>query len=154
MDLQVSKRHAVTEVTMRRRADPCAAPARAEHARTTAPGRVRASRRLRRVALLCGPAPPSAATAARSAKNICATADAGGLRRSGVAKAAPAPATRRLAAPHERPGLAARALSEMLCDAAQAGRCRATVRQRALPAPRQLQFTTADEYREFLFLKR
>ena len=73
---------AITEVTMRRRADPCAAPARAEHARSTAPGRARASRRLRRVALLCGPAPPSAATAARSAKNICATADAGGLRRS------------------------------------------------------------------------
>ena len=40
------------KVAMRRRAEPCAAPARAGYAHRT--GRAQASRRLRRVALLCG----------------------------------------------------------------------------------------------------
>ena len=106
---------------MRRRAEPRAASALAGHARRTAPWG--ASRRLRHVALFCNLAPPAAAGAASadctSANTMSAAAPAGHGRGTHATTAA---------ALQEREGLAARALSEMLCDERQAGRCRATVR--------------------------
>ena len=116
---------------MRRRAfEPCAAPGRAGHARRTAPGRARASRRLRRVALLCGLAPPAAAEAASAE---CTIANTNTMSRPPAA--APGAHAATAAALQEREGLAARALSEMLCDERQAGRCRATVRQATASHP-------------------
>ena len=92
---------------------PCAAPAVA--ARDAAPARARAARRLRRM-VLCGPAQPAAAGS---------TAGAEFLRRVPAAAIEERQGQR-----GERHGLAARALSEMLCDESHAARCRATVQHR------------------------
>ena len=112
-----------------------AGPAPAVAARDATPTRARAARRLRRLAL-CGLAQSAAAP------------DSGGaeLLRTAAA-AAPSGAPRPLAAPSrmverrgqlgERHGLAARALSEMLCAESHAARCRATVRRRRCQLPSQ-----------------
>ena len=120
------------------RRGPCTGPARAAPARSAAPMRARAFHRLGRVALLCGLAPRAAAGADREGTsaghnniNSCEGDWHGrGTGRTGEAPgpsgtSARAPATERRP---QRHALAARALSEMLCDAAHAGRCRATVR--------------------------
>ena len=88
--------------------------------------RARAARRLLRLAL-CGVARPVAAPSAAGAESLCP-----------AAAAAPSGAPRRGQPGEHRHGLAARALSEMLCAESQAARCRATVRalsawQRAAP---------------------
>ena len=72
--------------------------------------------------MLCGLAPPAA---------VAVGSDESRSARAPAAQQQP----RHLALLQERHGLAARALSEMLCDVAHAGRCRATVRHRTASHP-------------------
>ena len=98
---------------------PCAAacPARPGE-RAGASARARAARRLRRLAR--GLTPHRAAAAA-----------AGAAATHNMSRCAAAPWGTRAAGPDDATCLAARALSQMLCDEPNAAHCRATVRRNA-----------------------
>ena len=100
-----------------------AGPAPAVAARDTTPTRARAARRLRRLAR-CGLAPNS---------KFAAAPNSGGakfLRTAAAPSGVPSRKVERGGQLGERHGLAARALSEMLCAESHAARCRVTVRCR------------------------
>ena len=99
---------------------PCAAACPARPERAGASARARAARRLRRLAR--GLTPHRAAGAG---------AGAGAAEMHNMSPCAAAPWDTRAAGPADATCLAARALSQMLCDEPNAAHCRATVRRNA-----------------------
>ena len=97
---------------------PCAAACPARPERAGASARARAARRLRRLARGLTPHRAAAAGGAAKMHDI-------------MSPCAAAPWGTRAAGPADATCLAARALSQMLCDEPNAAHCRATVRRNA-----------------------